>query len=662
MCGIAGIFSSGRVDPALLGAMAGSIRHRGPDDEGIWSDADAGIGFAHRRLAIVDLSAHGHQPMHSADGRYVICFNGEIYNHGALRDELKARLQSPEGGWRGHSDTETLLQAIACWGLESAVGKTVGMFAFALWDRKERQLHLVRDRFGEKPLYYGWAGRDFVFASELKALRLHPKFDADIDRTALRQLTALNYIHAPLSIYRGIFKLLPGCVLTLSAPAVGHPLDQPPAEGGGGPLRLTRYWSYRQVVEQGLADPIEDEGEQLDQLERVLAEAIQGQSVADVPVGAFLSGGVDSSTIVALYQKYSPNPVRTYSIGFEEKGFDEARHARAVAEHLGTVHHEHYVTLGEARDVIPLLPAIYDEPFADSSQIPTCLVSRYARQEVTVAMTGDGADELFAGYRRHYLAPRLWQQLSRVPAPIRSLAAGALSRLPPSFWTGAASLVRRGDRPFFGGKVQKGLRIAHSARSLDDLHRSFLDEWSMEESPVIGSDVARLGFDLDADPDAPAAVRMMCCDATSYLPDDILCKVDRASMAVSLETRVPFLDHRVAALAARIPIGSKVRGTQGKQILRRLLAREVPRELMERPKSGFGIPVGEWIKGELRPWAEELLDPRRMAGEGWFDAPLVQRRWRDHLEGRRDSTAALWAILMFQAWFREERAATSLAA
>jgi asparagine synthase (glutamine-hydrolysing) len=475
-------------------------------------------------------------------------------------------------------------------------------------------------------------------------------------------LAARTYIHAPLSIYRGIFKVPPGCVLSISAGALDKPLDRPPAEDVAGPVRLTRYWSYRQVVEDGLANPIGDEREALDSLENVLTESIKGQSMADVPVGAFLSGGIDSSTIVALYQKYSTRPVRTYSIGFEETGFDEAHHAKAVAKHLGTVHHEHYVTVREARDVIPQLPAIYDEPFGDSSQIPTYLVSRYARDEVTVALTGDGGDELFAGYRRHYLAPRMWEQLNRVPAAVRSIAAGGLAHVSAETWTAAAKLLGRGDYPFLGSKIRKGLRIAQKARSFDDLYPTFLDEWSMEESPVIGLGEEDFRFDLDAAPGGPLAVRMMYCDGVSYLPGDILCKVDRASMAVSLETRVPFLDHRVAALAARIPIDLKIRGTHGKHILRKLLYREVPSELLDRPKAGFGIPVGEWIRGELRPWAEDLLDSKRMAEEGWFDPAIVQRRWRDHLEGRRDSTPALWAILMFQAWLREQKVTTALAA
>jgi asparagine synthase (glutamine-hydrolysing) len=662
MCGIAGIFSADRVDPTLLVRMAGAIAHRGPDDQGIWTDEEAGIGFAHRRLSIVDLSPQGHQPMHSADGRFVICYNGEIYNHAEIRGELEQLGEVPDGGWRGHSDTEVLLQAIVTWGLEPAIARCVGMFAFALWDRKERLLHLVRDRFGEKPLYYGWSGRDFVFVSELKAIRVHPQFEARLDRTAIRLLAARGYIHAPLSIYRGIFKLLPGCIVTLSALGVERPQDRPPTEGQQGPLSLNRYWSYRQVVCDGLASQFEREGEAIDELERVLAAAIKGQAVADVPVGAFLSGGIDSSSVVALYQKYSTMPVRTYSIGFEEQGFDEAHHAKAVAKHLGTIHHEHYVTVREARDVIPLLPAMYDEPFADSSQIPTYLVSRYAREGVTVALTGDGGDELFAGYRRHYLAPQLWRQLSRVPLAIRSPTASALSRLPAGFWTGAARLLAKGERPFLGTKIRKGLRIARSINGFDELYRTFLDEWSLEQSPVLGGDNEDFRLDLDVAPGASPAIRTMYCDAVSYLPGDILTKVDRASMAVSLETRVPFLDHRVAALAARIPIDFKVRGIHGKHVLRELLYREVPRELFDRPKAGFAVPVGEWIKGPLRDWAEELLDPARMAQEGWFDATIVQQRWQEHLGGRSDSTAAIWAILMFQAWLREEKGAMALAA
>jgi asparagine synthase (glutamine-hydrolysing) len=647
MCGIAGLLSKDGADPAVLKRMTGTLVHRGPDDDGQWLDAEAGVALGHRRLAIVDLSPAGHQPMHSADGRYVVTYNAEIYNHAELRRELEEQSAAPPGGWRGHSDTETFLQCVSAWGLDATLPKIVGMFAFALWDRKDRKLHLVRDRFGEKPLYYGWAGKDFVFASELKAIRAHPRFKGEIDRRALHLFAARTYVPAPLSIYKGLFKLEPGCVLTITPETAGLPLDAPPKE------KIRRYWSYRDVVRHGLANPIKDESEALAELETVLAKAISDQSVADVPVGTFLSGGIDSSTIVALYQKYSSQPVRTFTIGFEEAGFNEAEDAKAVARHLGTVHSERYVTVKEARDVIPLLPAMYDEPFADSSQIPTFLVSRFAREQVTVALTGDGGDELFAGYNRHFAAPQIWQQLRKLPKPLRSAIGSPLSRLPSQFWHSAAGLLPGRRRPHLGGKIQKGLRVAGSVSNFDQLYSSFLDEWSFEESPVRGGE-GEAGWDMDCADQAPDTVRMMYCDAVSYLPDDILCKVDRASMAVSLETRVPFLDHRVAELAARIPLDMKVRGGTGKHILRTLLQQEVPRALIERPKAGFGIPVGEWMKGPLRPWVEDLLDPARMAGEGWFDAGIVQRRWQDHLNGRRDSTPALWALLMFQAWLREQ--------
>jgi asparagine synthase (glutamine-hydrolysing) len=648
MCGIAGYLTGGGADAGLVRRMIAPIAHRGPDDQGVWIDQDAGIGLGHRRLSIVDLSPLGHQPMASADGRWLLSYNGEIYNHAALRTELEAATGAI--AWRGHSDTETLVEAIAAWGLEAALEKSVGMFALALWDRKERVLHLARDRFGEKPLYYGWAGGDFVFASELKAIRAHPRFDNELSRSALRLFAARTYIPAPLSIYERIFKLEPGCILTVernSAPRSAPPAEEKRESG----VALRRYWSYRDVMRRGFADPIEDEAEALERLERTLAAAITGQSVADVPVGAFLSGGIDSSTVVALYQKYSTIPVRTFSIGFEEAGFNEADYAKAVAGHLGTVHHERYVTVKEAQDVIPLLPAMYDEPFADSSQIPTHLVSRFAREQVTVALSGDGGDELFAGYNRHFVAPKLWKRLQRLPRAVRALIGPPLSQLPTGIW----NLTAGGRQPHFGAKVQKALRVAGSARSFDDVYNSFLDEWSFEASPVLGGNGAAVpGFDLDVAPGAPDAVRMMYCDAVSYLPDDILCKVDRASMAVSLEARVPFLDHRVAELAARIPVSMKVRGGKGKHILRELLYREAPRELFERPKAGFAVPVGEWLKGPLRPWAEDLLEPGRMAQEGYFDPGIVRRRWQEHLAGRRDSTPALWAVLMFQAWHRQE--------
>jgi asparagine synthase (glutamine-hydrolysing) len=523
----------------------------------------------------------------------------------------------------------------------------------ALWDRRDRLLHLVRDRFGEKPLYYGWAGPNFLFASELKALRCHPQFRAEIDRGALALFAARGYVPAPATIYRRIYKLEPGCVLTVSRAAVGRALDEAPAVGatGGAGLRLRRYWSYREVVKQGLAEPITDGAECLDRLDAVLGQAIAEQAIADVPVGAFLSGGIDSSAVVALYQRHSASPVRTYTVGFDEDGFDEAAAARAVAKQLGTVHHEHIVGPAEALDAIPLLPTIYDEPFADSSQIPTFLVSRFARREVTVALTGDGGDELFGGYHRHLAGPRLWRSLARIPRPLRAFAR-PLGRLPSSLWQG----LLPGPRAHAGAKIAKGLQVVASARSLDDVYRSFTDEWRFEPAPVLGADRATSSH-LDPLGSAPDAVRLMYADAVSYLPGDILCKVDRAAMAVSLETRVPFLDHRVAEVAARIPLPFKINGSKGKWTLRELLARHLPRKLFDRPKAGFAVPVGEWIKGPLRPWAEALLDPARMRSDGYLDADVVQARWRGHLSGRRNATAAIWSILMFQAWLDRQREA-----
>lgn len=663
MCGIAGIFGEAARDVPLLTRMGGLLRHRGPDDQGIWVDPEAGISFVHRRLAIVDLSAAGHQPMHSADGRFVLTFNGEIYNHAEIRNALEAENSVPEGGWRGHSDTEILLHAIAVWGLERTIAKAVGMFAFALWNRRERVLSLVRDRFGEKPLYYGWSGGgDFVFGSELKALRAHPRFNNEIDRDALRQFASIGYIPAPLSIYRRLFKLPPGCILNVTKEGAGVARDDPPREGeAAAGLLLSRYWSYRDVVRRGLTDPIENESAALEELERALTASIKSQSVADVPVGAFLSGGIDSSTIVALYQRHSSIPVRTFSIGFDEAAYNEADDAARVAEHLGTFHRAQVVTPAEAREVIPMLPTVYDEPFADSSQIPTFLVSRFARAEVTVALTGDGGDELFGGYNRHFAAPKMWNRLQMVPRPLRAVGA-PLSRISPHVWARAGGLMPGRRQPHFGGKLQKALRIAATARSLDEIYRSYLDEWSCGPTPVAGPTTGSSCFDFNLDEQMPDAVRMMYCDAVTYLPDDILCKVDRASMAVGLETRVPFLDHRVAEVAARISVKLKIGGGQGKRILKTLLRRHVPATLIDRPKAGFQVPVGDWIKGPLRDWAEDLLEPRAMRAGGWLDAALVKDRWEAHLAGKSDFAGAIWAILMFQAWMREQAIPSAAAA
>lgn len=651
MCGITGIMSKRPVDADTLRRMVGRLRHRGPDDEGIWIDPSGHIGFGHRRLAIVDLSAAGHQPMASADGRYVLSYNGEIYNHIELRRELE-QIFGPLP-WRGHSDTETLVEAIAHWGLEPTLTRCVGMFALSMWDTKLRTLYLARDRFGEKPLYYGWVGGDFVFASELPAIQLHPKFDKRIDRNALSAFVARNYVPAPLSIFEGVYKLPPASILSLAADGEHSPEH----------VKIVPYWSYRETVLAGLEQPFVTESAALEGLEAALANAIVGQSLADVPVGAFLSGGIDSSTVVALYRKYSSQPVQTYTIGFEDAAYDEAPAARAVARHFGTHHHEHYVTAGDVQDVIPRLAATYGEPFADSSQIPTYLISAFARGEVTVALSGDGGDELFGGYNRYLGLASAWQRMERMGPSMRAMAGNAVAAIPASMWHGLARVGGRAPQAHFGEKIRKSFRIMGGASDTDDLMAAFLDEWWEEGSPVIAADQRNASRTDEMDGlTLPAPMAMMYRDAVDYLPDDILCKVDRASMAVSLESRVPLLDHRVAAVAARIPIGMKIRGGRGKHVLRQLLYREAPRELFERPKAGFAIPIGQWLKGPLRGWAEELLDPARLREEGWFDPTQIQRRWQAHLSGERDSTAALWGILMFQAWLREQKRPMALAA
>jgi asparagine synthase (glutamine-hydrolysing) len=653
MCGIAGFFDSARrrapADLESVGLrMADALRHRGPDDRGAWVDAEAGIALSHRRLSILDLSVEGHQPMLSADSRFVIVFNGEIYNFSEVCQEL-APCAPP---WRGHSDTEIMLAAISRWGLEAALTRFVGMFAFALWDRRERALHLARDRAGEKPLYYGWTKDCFLFASELKALRAHPQWQGEVDRDALALFLRHNYIPAPHSIYRGICKLLPGTVLTL-----------PTATTQPGVLPASvPFWSMQAVAEHGAAHPFPGtESEAVDALERLLKHAVGQQMVADVPLGAFLSGGVDSSTVVALMQTQSRRPVKTFTIGFHEAGYNEAEFARDVAAHLGTDHTELYVTPEEAMGVIPRLPAIYDEPFSDSSQIPTFLVSQLARRHVTVSLSGDAGDELFGGYTRYALAHKIWSRIARAPRVGRRALARLLRSVGVETWdAGLGWLGRRSPgspwAEHFGDRVHKLADIL-VVDSREQIYRGVVSHWKAPEQIVIGSREPSTALN---DPAQWAGLTdffqwMMYLDAITYLPNDILVKVDRASMAVSLESRIPLLDHRVMEFAWQVPLSMKIRGGQGKWLLRQVLYRHVPRKLIERPKMGFGVPVHTWLRGPLRDWAEQLLDSKRLCQEGFFTPGPIRQKWEEHLSGKRDWQYYLWDVLMFQGWLEAQR-------
>ena len=646
MCGFAGFIGPSTPSDALNRAgeaMASAIIHRGPDSCGVWTDSDAGIALAHRRLAVIDISPAGHQPMLSASERFVIAFNGEIYNHLELRKALETEKRAPN--WRGTSDTETLLAAIEALGIEKVLTQSVGMFAFALWDRQTRQLTLARDRLGEKPLYYGWSGVSFLFGSDLAALRRHPDWQGEINRDALTLLLRHNYIPAPHSIYHGISKLMPGTFRVFDAKNRDS--------------RETIYWCAFDAARVGLETPFTGTpNEAVDETERLLRQSLSGQMIADVPLGAFLSGGIDSSAVVATMQAHSPIPVKTFTIGFESEVYDEAKHAKRIAHHLGTDHTELYVTERDALAVVPKLASIYSEPFSDSSQIPTYLVSQLARRSVTVSVSGDGGDELFSGYTRYSLADRIAPVLNRVPAPLRKLSAGAIKAIPPATWdtlarAPSAVLPSRYKISRAGDKIHKAASIL-GAQSSDDAYRTLISHWLDPETIVLGADEPAPSG-MGAPTGSCPVRRMMYADLVGYLPGDILTKVDRASMAVSLEARVPLLDHRLVAFAASLPIRILRREGVSKWPLRQVLARHVPKDLFDRPKMGFGVPLDSWLRGPLKDWANALLHPDRLAREGFFAAAPILEAWRDHLAGTANLSYRLWDVLMFQSWLEAEQ-------
>lgn len=641
MCGITGFWCNGSPAPAIAEKMARRIKARGPDDAGVWTDETAGLALAHRRLSILDLTPAGHQPMQSPCGRYTLVYNGEIYNH---RD-MRVALEQTGGAfdWRGHSDTETLLAALRHWGVEGALQRLNGMFAFVLWDARERTLFLARDRMGEKPLYYGLSGDTFLFGSELKALTAHPDWRGEVDRNALALYMRHNCVPAPWSIYKRIAKLLPAHFVVIR-------------EGGRTVGKPQCYWDLGQVASRG-ATAVSHDGPKVlaDELDSLLRDAVKRRMAADVPLGAFLSGGYDSTTVAALMQAQSKQPIQTFTIGFFEEGYNEAQHAKAVAEHLGTDHTELYVTPEEAMAVIPKLPSIYDEPFSDSSQIPTYLISELARRHVTVSLSGDGGDELFYGYSRYFKAEQIWNKLSCLPLPMRKVVGGLLAHAPGNALEKAAQLLPKKYRlNHLADRLPKlGKILAHP--SGEAVYRELVSHAKQPDQFVLDAmEPDTLLSRSDQLPDLPGLrERMMYLDMMTYLPDDILTKVDRASMAVSLEARVPFLDHRVVEFAWRVPTEYKYRNGQGKWLLRQVLYRYVPQPLMDRPKMGFGIPIEHWLRGPMREWAEALLDGNRLREEGFFDPKPIRKMWEEHASGKRRWHYYLWDVLMFQAWLQK---------
>lgn len=648
MCGLSGYLSASNYlneseQMHILKNMTDVLHHRGPDDSGYWIDNQEGFALGHRRLAIVDLTESGHQPMFSSDHSYVIAFNGEIYNHHQLRKNLSEEF--PNISWRGTSDTETLLNCIQQWGVEKAINEAEGMFAFALWCMSSKELILARDRFGEKPLYYGWQGsgkqKTFIFSSELKSFKENPSFVKKISRNALNLFMRYNCVPSPFSIYEGVYKLDPGNLLKISR---RHP--EP---------KIKPYWSFEDSLFHDNSHGGLDETSTIEILESMLKKVVSDQMISDVPLGAFLSGGVDSSAIVSLMQSQSMQKIKTFSIGFNEKEKNEAIYAKEIAKYLGTDHDELYVTPGMCLEVIPNLSSIYDEPFSDSSQIPTFIVSKLARSKVTVALSGDGGDEIFGGYNRYLIGANTWPYLEKIPLPIRNLISNMLIQVPPEKWNNIIKLLGLNSHLLNTGEKIHKAADALGSNSYKSLYSNLTSHWKDPDSIIINNEEPDkyLKKQFKGFENLSAAEMMMATDAMTYLPNDILTKVDRAAMSVSLETRIPFLNHKLVEFTNSLPLDYKVRGKTSKWILRKLLERHVPNELINRPKAGFAIPLDKWLRGDLRDWGEDLLNRNRLRDDGFFNVEEVQKKWKEHQEGKRNWQYQLWDILVFQSWFRE---------
>jgi asparagine synthase (glutamine-hydrolysing) len=646
MCGFAGFIGYANVSSneasTVAQAMASALAHRGPDDAGVWQDDQLPVVLAHRRLAVVDVSSAGHQPMVSAAGRYVLIFNGEIYNHTELRHQLQP--MTAADSWQGHADSETLLAAVEYWGLEKTLPRLVGMFALVLWDRKNHTLSIVRDRLGEKPVYYGWQGKTLLFASELSACKAHPAFEGTINRQALSLYLRYNNVPSPHSIYRGMHKLAAGCVWQVSVDSQGQAVPDS--------VRQYAYWSLDDMIRRGQENPLNDPLEAETLLEQRLRQAVRQQMLADVPVGAFLSGGIDSSLISALMQDEASVPIQTFTLGFHEAAYNEAEDAQRVANHLGTEHHTLMVTASQARTVIPQLPTLYSEPFADSSQIAVYLLAEMTRQRVTVALSGDGGDELFGGYNRYLRFQRWWPRMQRIPLGLRQSVGRGLAMVPARYWHRLGEWMNR-----FPGQQHRWLSLADQAektaavwacKDVGDWYQTLVSHWQTPQDVVLGGQES--AFPKRHRLHLSGIEQMMRWDSQHYLPDDILTKVDRATMGVGLETRVPMLDHRVVELAWQLPLSMKTSQGQGKQLLRRILQRYVPNSLINRPKTGFAIPLDAWLRGPLRDWGEHLLHENRLQQEGFFHAPTIRQAWQEHQLGSRNRQHLLWNVLMFQAW------------